>query len=57
MEEANDKGGLKRSESQELLLEAEKDIGGLCDSIGEDDDPPQEEDEESHNVSSAITVY
>ncbi len=35
---------LKRSQSQELLLvEAEKDIGEICDLIGDDDQTPEED--------------
>ncbi|XP_046652369.1 uncharacterized protein LOC124343190 isoform X2 [Daphnia pulicaria] len=51
---------LKRSESQELLLvEAEKDIGEICDLIGDDDQTPEEEyggqasGEESRNAEEA----
>lgn len=43
-EGAVEKEGLKRSESQELLLvEAEKDIGEMCDLIGDDDQTAEEE--------------
>ena len=40
---------LKRSDSQELLfVEAEKDIGELCDLIGDDEQAPEDDDEDQN---------
>lgn len=46
-DQAGHRGGLTRSESQELLLvEAENDLGEFCDLIGEDDQAHEERDDE-----------
>lgn len=48
---------LQRTESHEqLLMEAEKDIGGLCDMIGKDDQT-REESESDQKEEEVINIF
>lgn len=54
-DQAGHRGGLTRSESQELLLvEAENDLGEFCDLIGEDEQAPEEREDE---LAVTINIY